>query len=70
VLYVDDIKHNLLTVIQIFYQGDNVLFHSKTCKVMDANTWKIVVKEVKSLGNVYVLEEGNEKCFIGKNDER
>jgi hypothetical protein len=39
-------------------QGNNVLFHSKGCKVMDANTRKIVVKAVRTSGNVYVLEEG------------
>ena len=37
---------------------------------MDANTGKIVVKAVKTSGNVYVLEEGKEKCCIGKTDDR
>jgi hypothetical protein len=61
VLYVDSLKHNLLSVSQIFGQGHNVPFHSKGCKVMDVNTKKIVSKEIKTSGNVYVLEEGKEK---------
>lgn len=36
---------------------------------MYANTEKSVVKEIRTLGNVYVLEEGKEKCCIGKLDE-
>jgi hypothetical protein len=59
----------MLSVIQMCDQGHNVLFHSKGCKVMDANTGKIVVKAVITSGNVYVLEEGKEKCCIDKNDE-
>jgi hypothetical protein len=69
VLCVDVLKHNLLSVIQMCDQGHNVLFHSKCCKLMDVNTWKTVVKEVITSGNVYVLEEGKEKCCIGKTYE-
>jgi hypothetical protein len=50
-------------------QGHNVIFHSIGCKVMDANTGQIVVKAVRTSGNVYVLEEGKEKCCIGKTHE-
>jgi hypothetical protein len=39
-------------------QGHNFLFHSKGCKVMDANARKVVVKVVRTPGNVYVIEEG------------
>jgi hypothetical protein len=69
VLYLDGLKHNLLSVSQMCDQGKNGIFHSRGHKVMDANTGKIVVKEVKTLGNVYVLEEGKEKCCSGKTDE-
>jgi len=37
---------------------------------MDVNTRKIVVKEVRTSWNVYVLEECKVKCCIGKIDER
>jgi hypothetical protein len=36
---------------------------------MDVNTWKTVVKVVKTPRNVYVLEEGKEKCCISKTNE-
>jgi hypothetical protein len=32
-------------------------------------TRKIIVKAVKTSGNVYVLKERKEKCCIGKNEE-
>jgi len=64
------LKQKLLSVSQMCDQGHDVLFHSKGCKVIDANTKKIVVKAIKTSGNVYVLEEGKEKCCIGKTDER
>jgi hypothetical protein len=38
VLYVDGLKHNLLSVSHMCDQKHNVLFHSKGCKVTDANT--------------------------------
>jgi hypothetical protein len=50
-------------------QEQNFLFHSKGYKVMDVNTRKNVVKAVITPGNVYVLEEGKEKCCICKIDE-
>ena len=50
-------------------QGQNALFHSKGCKVMGVNTRNIVVKAVKTSKNVYVLEEGKDKCCIGKTNE-
>jgi hypothetical protein len=68
-LYVDGIKNNLLSVSQMCDQEHNFHFHSKGCKVIDANIGKTIVKVVRSLENVYVLEEGKEKCCIGKNDE-
>jgi hypothetical protein len=57
-LYVDALKHNFLSVIQMCDQGNNVLFHSRGYKVLDVNTGKEIVKEVRTSGNVYVLEEG------------
>jgi hypothetical protein len=42
VLYVDGLKHNLLSVSQMCDQGHNVLFHSKGCKVMDVGRRELV----------------------------
>jgi hypothetical protein len=51
-------------------QGHNILFHSKYCKVLDADTGKTIAKEVITSGNVYVLEKGKDICCIGKTEER
>jgi hypothetical protein len=69
VLYVDGLKHNLLSVIQMCDQGYNVLFHSTSCKVMNVDSGKTIVKEIRTPGNVYVLEGGKESCCMGKTDE-
>jgi hypothetical protein len=47
-------------------QGNKVLFHSKCFKVMDGNTWDIVIKEVRTSRNVYVLEEGKTNVALVK----
>jgi hypothetical protein len=70
VLYVNFLKHILLSISQMCDQGQNALFHSKGCKLMDVDTWKTIVKEVTTSKNVYVLEEGKERCCIGKTHER
>ena len=69
VMYVDYLKHNLLSVSQMCDQGQTVLFHSRGYKVMDANTGKTIVKAIRTSENVYVLEEGKENCCIGKTNE-
>jgi len=50
----------------MFDQGRNFLFHSKGYKVMNVNTRNIVVKETRTSGNVYVLEEGKKNFALVK----
>jgi len=69
VLYVDGLKHNFLSFIQMFHLTYNVLFHSTTCKVMNVDSRNLVVKEIRTPNNLYVLEGGKESCFMGKIDE-
>jgi hypothetical protein len=66
VLYVDGLKHNFFISIQMCDQGNNVIFYSRGCKVINVNTGKTIVKVVKTLGNVYVLEEGKKNVALVK----
>jgi hypothetical protein len=44
VMYVDGLKHNLLSVSQMCDQGTEVVFSSKECVVRDLNTGKAIIK--------------------------
>jgi len=44
VLYVDGLKHNLLSVSQMCDQGTEVIFRSNGCSVRDLDTGKTVIK--------------------------
>ena len=44
VLYVDGLKHNLLSVSQMCDNGTEVIFRSDGCSVRDIDTGRIVIK--------------------------
>jgi hypothetical protein len=45
-------------------------FDSKKCETREEGSGKLVATTVRTSGNIYVLSEiGNEKCFLGKEDE-
>ena len=69
VLYVDGLKHNLLSVIQMCDQGTEVIFRSNGCSVRDLDTRKIVIKGIRTPNNLYIFEEGQKLCYLSKNDE-
>ena len=58
VLYVDGLKHNLLSVSQMCDQGTKVIFQSNGCSVHDLDTRKTVIKGVKTPNNLYIFKEG------------
>ena len=63
-------KHNLLSVSQICDQGHKVTFDSKKCQIRSEGSGKLVGIAARTSNNIYVLSEiGNEKCFLGKEDE-
>jgi hypothetical protein len=63
-------KHNLLSVIQMCDQGHKVIFYSKTCEIIKEGSGKLVATTARTSNNIYVLSEiGNEKYFLGKEDE-
>jgi hypothetical protein len=63
-------KHNLLSVIQMCDQGRKVTFDSQKCEIRKEGLGKLVATGARTSKNIYVLSEiGNEKCFLGKEDE-
>ena len=69
VLFVDGIKHDLLSVGQICDANHNITFFSHHCEIRRNGSRRIIGKGTRSPGNVYVLNEieGN-KCYIRQND--
>jgi hypothetical protein len=68
-LFVDGLKHNLLSVSQICDRGCEVTFTAKNCKIKTVNTGELIAKGVRIENNVYVLKEYKEKCHLRKIDE-
>jgi hypothetical protein len=70
VLLVEYMKHNLLSVSQMCYQGHKVTFNSQKCDIRKEGSGKLVATAARTSSNIYVLSEiGNEKCCLGKKDE-
>jgi hypothetical protein len=69
VLFVDGLKHNLLSVSQVYDQGCEVVFTSKDCKIKFVNSGQLVAKGIRTENNVYVLKEEKEECHLRKYDE-
>jgi hypothetical protein len=63
-------KHNLPSVIQMCDQGHKVTFDSQKCEIRKEGSGKLIATAARTSRNIYVLSEiGNEKCFLGKEDE-
>ena len=69
VMYVDDLKHNLLSVSQMCDQGTEVIFRSNGCNVRELDIGKIVIKGIRTPNNLYILKGGQRQCYLSKNDE-
>jgi len=69
VMYVDGLKHNLLSVSQMCDQGTEVIFRSNGCSVHDLDTGKTVIKGIRTPNNLYIFKEGKHQCYLSKNDE-
>src|ERR1700728_2044784 len=69
VLYVDGLKHNLLSVSQMCDQGTEVICRSNGCSVRDLDTGKTVIKSIRTPNNLYIFKEGQHQCYLSKNDE-
>jgi len=69
VLFVDGLKHNLLSVSQMCDKGCEVLFTAKDCKIKNVSLGKLVAKGIRAENNVYILKEEKEECYLSKYDE-
>ena len=69
VMYVDGVKHNLLSVNQMCDQGTKVIFRSNGCIVRELDTGETVIKGIRTPNNLYILKGGQQQCYLRKNDE-
>jgi hypothetical protein len=69
VMYVDGLKHNLLSVSQMCDQGIEVVFSSKECVVRDLDTGKAIIKGKRTPNNLYILKNSKEQCYLSKSSE-
>jgi hypothetical protein len=70
VLFVDGLKHNLLSVSQVCDRGCEFTFTAKDCEVKIVNIGEMITKGVRTKNNVYVLKEDKEECNLRKFDGR
>ena len=54
VLYVDGLKHNLLSIIQLCNKGFKIEFNKNFCLISEGMSGE-VVHIVKRIGNIYML---------------
>ena len=58
VMYVDGLKHNLLSVSQMFDRGNEVVFRSNGCVVHELDTRETMIKDTRTQNNLYILKGG------------
>ena len=68
-LFVDGLKHNIISVSQVCDKGCEVFFTSKDCKIKSIPLGQLVAKCIRTENNVYVLKEEQEECHLRKYDE-
>jgi len=69
VMYVDGLKHNLLSVSQMCDQGNVVAFRSNGCVVRDLDRGETMIKGTRARNNLYIFKGGQQQCYLRKNDE-
>ena len=57
VLFVEGLKHNLLSFIQVCDRECEVIFTSKDYRIKSVNSGQLVAKGIRTENNVYVLKE-------------
>jgi hypothetical protein len=63
VLFVEGLKHNLLSVSQVCDRGCEVVFTSKYCRIKSVDSGQLVAKGIRTENNVYVLKEEKENVI-------
>jgi len=57
-MYVDGLKHNLLSVSQMCDQGNEVVFRSNGCVVRELDTEETLIKGTRTPNNLYIIKGG------------
>ena len=66
-LLVENLKPNLLSVIQTCDQGNICIFDSEKCEIKREDSGKLVGTATRIPSNVYILEN-EEKCYVSQID--
>jgi hypothetical protein len=61
VLLVEDLKHNLLSVIKICDQGYNLKFDSRRCEIREEDSGRLVATTTRRPNNIYILDKEERK---------
>jgi len=66
VLLIENMKHTLPIVTQLYDQGHALAFDSKKCEIRSEKSGRLVATTFRTPNNIYILQEMNgEKCCIG-----
>ena len=60
VMYVDNLKHNLLSVSQMCDQRNEVVFQSNRCVVHEIDTEASSIKGTRNPNNLHILKGGQQ----------
>ncbi|XP_043710262.1 glutamate receptor 2.7-like [Telopea speciosissima] len=70
VLYVEGLKHNLLSISQICDRGHEVVFNSQGCEIRRTSTGKLMATGKRTSGNLYTLTETvKDTCMVSMEEE-
>jgi hypothetical protein len=70
VLLIEDMKHELISVSQIYGQGHTLIFYSQQCEIRSEKIGSMVSTALRTPNNIYILDEvKGEKCCMGKIDQ-
>jgi hypothetical protein len=61
VLLVENMKHNLLSVIQMCDQGHTLIFDSKECEIRKEGLGRLVETTIRTPNNIYILNDIEEE---------
>eukprot|EP00253_Pinus_taeda_P003264 PITA_03264 len=70
VMFVDGLKHNLLSVSKMCDEGNEVVFRSNGCIVRELETGERVMKGIRTPNNLYILKGGQQQCYLSINEEQ
>jgi hypothetical protein len=64
VLFVDGMKHNMLSVIQVCDRGCKVDFTSKDCKIKSLNSRQLIAKGIRTIKQCLCFERRKRRMSL------